>query len=127
MQACAVVERAHVHVDGGCRWLFAHHGAADSRVERGALVRNGQQTWRGPSLCSAARDCLLIERDLGAGHEEEMLHPAEFHGSGQGVGPLHTFMLAPTGVCCDSAILDHGVGLLRAYTLRLCCEWDDTA
>ena len=44
-----------------------------------------------------------------------------------GVGPLHTFMLAPTGVCCDSAILDHGVGLLRAYTLRLCCEWDDTA
>ena len=107
VDARSVVERPDVHVDCGRGRLAGHHGAADGRVQRSSFMGHGDQARRGPLSLSRFRRALLVEGNLRAGNEEEIVHSTQLHGCHQRIRPLVSACSRPPGFAFEGSSVSH--------------------
>ena len=106
----AVVLRAAVDMRRRDRGLAADRGIAERGVEAGVLVRHGDQLRRLAALRVRLGDRLLVEADLRARGEEDVLDAGLGHGRDHGVAVVVGRHLdpGPAFVAQRSGVLVHG-------------------
>jgi hypothetical protein len=101
MDRAAVIQCPDVNVHcRRCR-LVPDHGAAESSVQRHALVGDSNQLGRGPISLLSLGNAFLPKSDLGAGNKEQVVDSAKLHCLHHGVGPVIAGILAPPSIVRD--------------------------
>jgi hypothetical protein len=110
VHGAAVVLRAAVDMRRSHRGLAGHRGVAERRVERGVLVRDGDELRRLAALRVRLRHGLLVEADLRARGEEDVVDAGRGHRRDHGVAVVVGREFGPGArfVAQNTDVLVHG-------------------
>ena len=126
VDASPIVERPNVDVDCGRRRLARHHRAPDGRVQRSPFMRHRDQARSRPLSLPRFRRALLVEGNLRAGNEEEMVHPTQLHGCHQRIRPLVGASVRPPGFPCKVLACQPCLSTILFLSCLVNAEWRRT-